>query len=486
MPLRVLVAASECAPLVKVGGLGDVIGSLPSALRREGVDARVLLPGYPAVIDSLGADPAAVRVPPCAGLPEARVLAGEGPAGVPLYAVDCPSLYARPGTPYQDARGTEWPDNPLRFALLAHVAALFGRDGAPHGWTCDLVHANDWQVGLAPAYLALGPAPRAATLFTIHNLAFQGLCEASWMPAVGLPAQAWSMHGVEYHGRLSFMKAGLYYADAISTVSPTYAREITSAPLGMGFEGLLAARASDLHGILNGIDDEAWDPRTDPLIVAHYEPATLLRKVRNRMALSKRVGLAPRDDVPLFGLVSRFSPQKGIDLVLAIADALVALPAQLVLIGTGDRELEARALECAARHPGQVGAFVGFDEGLAHLLEASADCFLMPSRFEPCGMNQMYSQRYGTPPIVHATGGLADSVDNCTPDSLAAGAASGFAFGEPTADALWAAVARSIALWHRPRLWRKLQKTAMSRDFSWAAAAARYGRVYESLAARPR
>ena len=482
MSLRVLVVASECAPLVKVGGLGDVVGSLPAALRREGVDARVLLPGYPAVIDALGADPAAVTVPPYAGLPQARVLAGEGPGGAPLYAIDCPSLYARPGTPYQDARGTEWRDNPLRFALLAHVAALFGRDGAPHGWTCDVVHANDWQAGLAPAYLALGPAPRAATLFTIHNLAFQGLCEPSWMTAVGLPAQAWSMHGVEYHGQLSFMKAGLYYADAISTVSPTYAREITSAPLGMGFEGLLAARASDLHGILNGIDDEAWDPRTDPLIVAHYEPATLLRKVRNRVALSKRLGLVPRDDVPLFGLVSRFSPQKGIDLVLAIADALVALPAQLVLAGTGDRELEVGALDCAARHPGQVGAFVGFDEGIAHLLEASADCFLMPSRFEPCGMNQMYSQRYGTPPIVHGTGGLVDSVTDVDDATLANG--TGWVFRPASSAALLNKVRQAAQLWHNRRAWRRVQRNGMARDFSWRASARQYARLYARLAER--
>jgi starch synthase len=472
MPLRVLVAASECAPLVKVGGLGDVVGSLPAALRREGIDARVLLPGYPAVLDALGPDPATVTVPPFAGLPEARVLAGECPGGAPLYAIDCPSLYARAGTPYQDAGGAEWRDNPLRFALLAHVAALFGRDGAPHGWTCDVVHAS----------LALAPSPRRATLFTIHNLAFQGLCEPGWMASVGLPAQAWSMHGVEYHGQLSFMKAGLYYADALSTVSPTYAREITSAPLGMGFEGLLAARAADLHGILNGIDDAVWDPRADPLIAARYEPATLARKSRNRVALSKRLGLAPRDDVPLFGLVSRFSHQKGIDLVLAIADDLVAMPAQLVLAGTGDAELETRALACAARHPGQVGAFVGFDEGLAHLLEAGADCFLMPSRFEPCGMNQMYSQRYGTPPIVHGTGGLADSVADVDAAKLANG--TGWAFRPASPDPLLEKVRQAAQLWHNRRAWRRVQRNGMARDFSWGASAREYAGLYARLARR--
>jgi starch synthase len=342
------------------------------------------------------------------------------------------------------------------------------------------VHANDWQAGLAPAYLALGPGPRAASLFTIHNLAFQGLCERRWMAPLGLPEHAWSMHGVEYHGQLSFMKAGLYYADAISTVSPTYAREITSAPLGMGLEGLLAARAPDLVGILNGIDAAAWDPRTDPLIVAQYDQATLLRKVRNRVALSKRVGLLPRDDVPLFALVGRFTQQKGIDLVLDIADALVALPAQLVLLGTGDRDLEARARACAARHPGSVAAFVGFDEALAHLVEAGADAFLMPSRFEPCGMNQMFSQRYGTPPIVHATGGLVDSVTDGDAATLATG--TGWVFAPATAAALLATVRKVAALWHNRRAWRRVQRNGMARDFGWGSSARQYAALYARLA----
>ncbi len=482
MALRVLLAASECAPLVKVGGLGDVIGSLPGALRRDGVDARLLLPGYPAVRAAVGEGAAVATIPPFAGFPEARVLAGTGPHDVPLYVLDCPPLFVRDGTPYQDHSGAEWHDNPLRFGLLAHVAALFGRPGAPHGWTCDVVHANDWQAGLAPAYLALGPAPHAATLYTIHNLAFQGVVDPAWMVPLGLPAHAWSINGLEYHGRLSFMKAGLFYADAISTVSPTYAHEITTAPLGMGFEGLLAGRAADLHGILNGIDDQAWDPRIDPLIVAHYDPPTLLRKVRNRVALSKRVGLVPRDDVPLFGLVSRFSPQKGIDLVLAIADALVGLPAQLVMAGTGDRALEAAARACAERHPGQVAAFVGFDEGLAHLIEAGADVFLMPSRFEPCGMNQMYSQRYGTPPIVHATGGLVDSVTDAEAATLANG--TGWVFKPASAEALLATVRRVAELWHNRRAWRRVQRNGMARDFSWRASARQYAALYARLAGR--
>jgi starch synthase len=321
-----------------------------------------------------------------------------------LLAVVNDALYDRPGGPYQGPDGHDYADNAIRFGLLSHVAAALASPGSPVRWKPQVVHAHDWQAGLAPAYLGLWGGERAA----------------------------------------------------------------------------------DLTGILNGIAVDAWDPATDPHIAAHYRPTTLWRKAANKAALQQEFGLAERDDVPLFAIVSRLTHQKGIDLVLAIADELAAIPAQLVVLGAGERAIAEAVAALPERRPGQFGARIGFDEGLAHRIEAGADMFLMPSRFEPCGMNQMYSQRYGTPPIVHATGGLADSVDNCTPDSLAAGAASGFAFGEPTADALWAAVARSIALWHRPRLWRKLQKTAMSRDFSWAAAAARYGRVYESLAARPR
>ncbi len=483
MPLRVLVAASECAPIVKVGGLGDVMGALPAALRREGVDARVLLPGYRAVLDAVGPLAAVAEVAPWAGLPAARVLAGKGPHGVPLYAIDCPALYLRGGTPYLDESGLDWPDNALRFALLSHVAARFGGPGAPHRWTCDVVHANDWQAGLAPAYLALDGPPRAATLFTIHNLAFQGLFDRGWLPRLGLPPHAWSMHGVEYHGKLSFMKAGLYYAGALSTVSPTYAREIAAAPLGMGFEGLLAARAADLAGILNGIDERTWNPRTDPLIAAHYDRSRLARKAGNRAALSRRLGLAPRDDVPLFGLVGRFTSQKGIDLVLDIAEALVALPAQLVVAGTGERALEDRARACAARFPGEVAAFIGYDEAVAHLIEAGADAFLMPSRFEPCGMNQMYSQRYGTPPIVHATGGLADSVVDVGADG-AAGGGTGFVFAPASAEALLAAVRRAAALWRDRAAWREVQRNGMARDFGWRASARRYAELYRRLAGR--
>jgi starch synthase len=485
MPVRVLFTASECGPFVKTGGLADVVGSLPPALRALGHDVRLLVPGYPAMLAGAGATREVGTIGPFAALPGARLVAGTTPSGVPLLAVVNDELYDRPGGPYQGPDGRDYPDNARRFGLLSHVAAALASPGSPLRWAPQVLHAHDWQAALAPAYLALWGGARVASVLTIHNLAFQGTFDASFVAPLGIPPAAFAIRGVEFYGQLSFLKAGLFYADAITTVSPTYAREIQQAPLGMGLEGLLAERAADLTGILNGIDADAWDPASDVHLAARYRATTLWRKGANKAALQQEFGVEVRDDVPLFAIVSRLTHQKGIDLVLAIADELAAIPAQLVVLGAGERAIEQAVADLPRRYPGRFGARIGFDEGLAHRIEAGADMFLMPSRFEPCGMNQMYSQRYGTPPIVHATGGLADSVVNCTPDSLAEGAASGFVFGEPSPDALWAAVARSIALWHRPRLWRKLQKSAMARDFSWAAAAARYGALYETLATAP-
>jgi starch synthase len=484
MPVRVLFVASECAPFVKTGGLADVVASLPPALRALGHDVRLLVPGYPAVLAGIGATREVGTIAPFAGLPGARLVGGATPGGVPLLAVVNDDLYDRPGGPYQDADGRDHADNARRFGLLSHVAAAVASPGSPIRWKPQLLHANDWQSGLAPAYLALWGGARASSVVTIHNLAFHGSFEPHWLGPLGIPASAFAMHGVEFHGRVSFLKAGLYYADAITTVSPTYAREIQSEPLGMGLDGLLAARSADLSGILNGIDDATWDPASDPLIPARYRATTLWRKAANKAALQEECGLAVREDVPLLALVSRLTHQKGVDLLLGIADELAAVPVQLVVLGTGERELADAIAALPGRFPGVIAARIGFDEALAHRIEAGADAFLMPSRFEPCGMNQMYSQRYGTPPIVRATGGLADSVVDCTPDSLADGSATGFTFADATPDALWSAIARAIALWHRPRLWRRLQRNAMARDFGWARAATDYARLYRALVAR--
>ena len=481
-PLRVLFATPECAPLVKTGGLADVSAALPAALARCGVDARILLPGYRQALAQLPDCSEIARFAAGANLPASRLLRGRMASGVPLYVLDCPELYDRPGGPYQDEDGSDWNDNALRFGLLSRAAALLGSGGSPLDWQPQVLHCNEWQTGLAPAYLRYADGPRAATLQTIHNLAFQGIFEPEIVAALGLPPEAFSPDGVEYYGKLSFLKAGLQFADAITTVSPGYAREIQSVALGFGLQGLLAARKDSLYGILNGIDTGLWNPATDPLIANRYDADTLTAKAGNKRALQRRLGLAPAPAMPLFAVISRLTEQKGLDWLLEIAPQLLALPAQLAILGGGDPELERGFLALAQRHAEKVNATIGFDEALAHLIEAGADAFLMPSRFEPCGMNQMYSQRYGTPPIVRATGGLADTVVDCTAATLAEGRASGFVFQEPSAAALLAAIERAARVWRDGSAWRALQRNGMARDFGWETSARRYVAIYARLA----
>jgi starch synthase len=482
--LRILFATSECAPLVKTGGLGDVSAALPAALKALGLDPRILLPGYRPVLAQLPKCREVARFAATADFPAARLLQGRTPSGVPLFALDCSELYDRAGGPYQNEAGSDWTDNALRFGLLSRIAALLGSADSPLGWQPDVVHCNDWQTGLAPAYLRYAAGARAATLQTIHNLAYQGIFEPQFVAALGLPPECFTPDGVEYYGKLSFLKSGLQFADAITTVSPTYALEIQSEPLGFGLQGLLAARRDCLFGILNGIDIGLWNPATDPLIAGRYDADTLGAKAINKSALQRRLGLAPSPAMPLFAVVSRLTAQKGLDWLLAIATQLLALPAQLAILGSGEPQLERRFRALAQSHAEQVSTTVGFDETLAHLIEAGADAFLMPSRFEPCGMNQMYSQRYGTPPIVRATGGLADTVVDCSPATLADGSASGFVFHDASAEALLAAVERAAGTWRDSASWRALQRNGMARDFGWEASARRYAAIYARLATK--
>jgi starch synthase len=361
---------------------------------------------------------------------------------------------------------------------------VLGCASSPLKWRPQVIHCNDWHTGLAPAYLRSAPDARAASMITIHNLAFQGVFSASLLAILGLAPDTYSIDGLEYHGDISFLKAALSYADAITTVSPTYAREIQSDELGFGLQGLLAHRAAVLSGILNGIDVDDWDPARDPNIAAHYGPATLEQKHANKKSLQEYFGLELDPDVPLVAMVSRFTWQKGIDLVIEAAPRILRLPAQLVLVGTGEPDAEDAAREISARNPGRAAAFVGYDEALAHRVEAGADIFLMPSRFEPCGMNQMYSQRYGTPPVVRATGGLVDSVVDCTPESIAAGTATGFVFSLATALALLDTVERAVAAYRDSPTWRALQLNGMGRDFSWKSSAEQYAEIYARIARR--
>lgn len=483
-PIRLLFATSECAPLVKTGGLGDVSASLPAALLRLGVDVRLLLPGYTAVIEALPDAREIAIIPARDAFPSAALLAAPGPHGVPLLVLDCPALYRRPGGPYLDPDGRDWADNALRFGLLSRVAADLGSNIDPPGWRADVVHCNEWETALAPAYLHYAQGARAASVITIHNLAFQGIFAPEYLPELGLPSSSFSTDGLEYHGKISFLKAALSYADAITTVSPSYAREIQGEALGFGFHGVLAARSDALTGILNGIDTALWNPSTDTLIAQRYDANSLAAKRVNTRALQRRMGLVEDDSIPVLGVVSRLAHQKGLDLLLQIAPRLAAMPAQLAVQGVGDEDIQNAFASLARRHPGRIAVNLGFDETLAHLVEAGADMFLMPSRFEPCGMNQMYSQRYGTPPVVHATGGLADSVVDCDPSTLADGSATGFVFTPAGAAEFLHAVERAVAAWRDSATWTALQRNGMAKDFGWGASAVRYLEIYRRLAAR--
>jgi starch synthase len=483
-PMRVLFATSECEPWVKTGGLADVAGALTAQLRAEGVDVRVVMPAY----RSSGAwpDPVAPRVPVAAmaGLPEAALVEARLPGGVPAYLVDCPPLYGREGNPYVDAQGRDWPDNAQRFALLSRVAALLASEASPLDWQPDVLHANDWQTAASAAVVHFDAGRRVRTLVTIHNLAFQGVFDGNLASLLGLPARAFGIDGVEFYGRTSYLKAGLVFADRLSTVSPTYAREIQRAPLGFGLEGVLAKRAGRLVGILNGIDTGRWDPSHDPSIAARYGQQSLDRKARNKAALQQAFGLEIRPDVPLLGMVSRLTTQKGADLVATIAPR-IASRAQVAILGSGDRAIESALLNAAALHARAIGVSLGFDDPLAHRIEAGADAFLMPSRFEPCGLNQMYSQRYGTPPIAHATGGLCDTIVDATPEAIAMGRATGFLFDEPTESALEHAIDRALASHARTRTWRKLQRAGMAQAFGWSERARDYVALYRAMLGEP-
>jgi len=405
---RVLFVTPECAPLVKTGGLGDVSAALPAALHAQGIDVRMLLPGYPAVMAAYPSAPEIARITVLGhalSLREAKL-----ESGVPLYILDNARLYDRGGGPYQADDGHDWDDNALRFGVLSRAAALLGSDASPLEWRPDVVHANDWPTGLAPVYLRFTSGKRAASLITIHNLAFQGVFERARFDGLELPSDSLGVDGIEFYGRYSFLKGALVYAEAINTVSPTYAKEIQTEELGFGLEGLLRHRSANLYGVLNGIDTALWNPATDTLIPQRYGPLTLEKKLTNKLAFKQRMGLGGSNDVPLFAMVSRLTHQKGIDLLAEAAERIVSMPAQLAIVGTGDKALVEKLQAMQARLAGKMSLFIGFDESLAHLLEAGADAFLMPSRFEPCGMNQMYSQRYGTPPVANATGGLVDTI----------------------------------------------------------------------------
>ncbi len=472
---RVLSVASEAVPLIKTGGLADVVGALPAALGPLGWQMRLLLPAYPGVLAKLVAAREVWAAAELFGGP-GRVMLGKA-AGVEVLALDAPHLFAREGGPYSDAAG-DFGDNPERFAALCWVASELARSGVAGGWRPDIVHAHDWQGGLAPAYLRYRGI-EVPSVITVHNIAFQGVTGPERLASLRLPPEAYGPEGVEYWGNISALKAGLMTADAITTVSPRYADELMRPEFGLGLEGVIAARAGVVHGILNGIDTTLWNPETDTAIVP-YSARALAGKAQNRALLQAEFGLAPVAG-PLAIVVSRLTDQKGIDLLPEALPEFLESGGGLCVLGTGDAWAEDAMRALAARFPGRVGVKLGYDEGLSHRMFAGGDAVLVPSRFEPCGLTQMMGLRYGTVPVVSAVGGLADTVIGTSPASLGARAATGVVFHPVDALALRQALRRLVALHADRAAWAALQRRAMKADLGWDASAARYAALYEGL-----
>jgi starch synthase len=479
--LKVLSVASEVFPLVKTGGLADVAGALPAALAPNDIAVKTLMPGYPAVMQALGGGTVLHQWPELFGGP-AKLIGGVG-GGLDVLAIDAPHLYDRPGNPYLDMTGKDWGDNALRFGALSYVAAEIGRGLLP-SYAPDVLHAHDWQAGLVPAYLRFSPSPgrRPPTVITIHNLAFQGQFPATFLEALKLPQRAFTIEGVEYYGQIGFLKGGLVLADHITTVSPTYAIEIQGSEMGMGLDGLLRHRAAALTGILNGIDTVLWDPAADSNLAAAYTARKLEARAANTKAVREKFGLAASDGM-LLVLIGRITWQKGIDLLLRVIPRLVGEGAQVAILGSGEAGLQAELVASATRHKGNVGVILGYDEALAHLMQGGGDAILIPSRFEPCGLTQLYGLRYGTVPIVARTGGLSDTIIDANDAALAAGVATGFQFAPVTAESLGATLNRALKCYRQPEIWRGIQKRGMAADVSWQRPAAQYAALYRSLVA---
>jgi len=476
--MKVLFVASECAPFVKTGGLADVIGAVPKTLAAQGVSVRVMLPVYPALRAVAAGGEAVLDLGTLHGGPATLVAARA--EGLDLLLLDAPHLFDRAGNIYLDGDGQDWGDNPLRFGALSQVGARVGIEGVA-GWRPDIVHAHDWQAGLIPAYLRQAGEGAPASVLTIHNIAFQGLADAALCGPLGIAPEMFTPDGAEYYGHLGFLKAGIAFCDRITTVSPTYARELLQPEFGMGLEGVLNARRGDLSGILNGIDTDVWNPETDPALPAPYTARSLARKAASRAEVAKRFGLDADSGGPLFCVVSRLTTQKGLDLLLETLPLLVARGAKLALLGSGDKGMEAAFIGAAHRYAGSVGVIIGYDEPLSHLMQGGSDAILIPSRFEPCGLTQLYGLRYGTLPVVARTGGLADTVIDANDAALAAGCATGVQFAPVTAPALGQAIERTCDLYARPDDWTATMRNAMRHPVAWDQSAAAYLDLYETL-----
>jgi starch synthase len=476
---KILYISSEAFPLIKTGGLGDVAGSLPAALVKQSEDVRLLLPAYPQVLDKI-----AKRKTLASGSYynlAVEILETRLPgSNVTVWLVDCPALFNRPGGPYTDGHGQVWHDNALRFAVFCHAAVDISLDNLDLHWQPDVVHCNDWQSGLVPALLSL-QAKRPATIFTIHNLAYQGVFDQQTFDDLHLPYELWQLNGLEFYSQLSFIKGGLAYADKITTVSPRYAEEILLPEFGYGLDGLLASRSEDISGILNGIDEQHWNPGTDEYLEQNYNRRSLDKKSINKTQLQQELSIPVDASTFMIGMVSRLVEQKGLDIILQSLSTIVDTPFQLVVLGTGQTHYEIQLSEWAQIYPDHIKVIIGYDERLAHRIEAASDAYLMPSTFEPCGLNQLYSLRYGTLPIATAVGGLADTVIDASTENIKNKTANGFVLEEQTAASLINAIQRAMALYEKPETWRQLQVNAMSGDFSWQSSAERYIALYQQV-----
>lgn len=480
--MRVLYVVSEVFPLVKTGGLGDVAAALPAALRSLDIDIRLVVPGYRQAIERAANLQVAARFADLFGCGEVRLLAARLPdSAVPVWLVDCPALFDRPGTPYQDQHGCDWPDNAERFCRFNQIAARLALGELVPDWRADLVHANDWHAALVPLLLSRRAGPRLPTVLTIHNLAYQGVFPAESFARLGLPDDPQVHSALEFYGQLSFLKAGIYMANALTTVSPTYAKEIVTPDYGCGLDGLLRQRAHCLTGIMNGANYRVWDPASDSHLSSTYTTRRIAAKRVCKSALQKEMALETRADAPLIAFMSRLAHQKMPDIVLEALPHLLSDGAQFALVAEGDAEYERRFRELAADYPGQVSVHIGYEEPLAHRLLAGADILLHPSRYEPCGLSPIYAMRYGTLPVVRKCGGTVDSVIDAVEHAIQGETASGFSFERPHIDDVVPCVRRALELYRQPITWRKLQICAMNQDFAWNRPAQAYADRYRSL-----
>ena len=479
--MRILHVASEIFPLVKTGGLADVVGSLPPALAKRGLDVRVLLPGLPGVVNGVVGLKPVMQIGPVFGAASVKLSIGQLPdSRLPAYVIEAPFLYQREGNPYVGPDGHDWSDNHRRFGLLGWVAAHLASAELDPDWVPDVVQAHDWHTGLAPAYITQNPGLKTPTVFTIHNLAFRGIFPMECHHELGLPMRKLTPLGLEFHGKISFMKAGLVYSNRITTVSPNYAREICTPEFGCGLDGVMRDRGSDLSGILNGVDYAVWNP-ANAKIASPYSVDNLDGKDVCKRTLQLEFGLSTEARGPLFAVVSRLTSQKGMDLLLASLPELLREGAQLIVLGTGDGDLEAGFRYAASVNPENVAVHIGYDESMSHRFMAGADILLVPSRFEPCGLTQLYALRYGTLPLVRRVGGLADTVVDVNDENLAAGKATGFVFDDAARHALGARIRDACVFYGNQETWRKVQKRAMLQDFSWDDSAMHYEELYRSL-----